>query len=261
MAEKNETIGNEAFIIGGAIIIAAILVSAALWYSVSGVQNSLVHLQQLPSGAAAPSGNGAGSGGAQAAPAGDWSFVAADPSIGPANAKVTVVEFADFQCPFCAIAFGSSIGGAQYDSLRGAATKLITNYANSGKIRFVYHPMSFLGQESVDATNAAFCARATGGDTAFFQMHDKLFQMQGGENSGVFTKANLKAYAAQIGLGSTAMANCIDSGTYNAQAEQSNSQANAAGVQGTPMFAINNVLATSPDYASMSAQVDALLAK
>ncbi len=273
MAENNDTISNGSYVLGGALIIAAILISAAVWTGASGLQKSIAGLKLVvPSaatggsgaanGAAAGNGAGAAAGGAgagAAAQAGDWSFAAADPSIGPAGAKITVTEFADYQCPYCAIAYGSSIGGAQMDTLRGTATKLATNYAAAGKIRFVYHTMAFLGQESVDAANAAFCARSVGGDAAYFQMHDKLFQMQGKENSGAFSKANLKLYASQIGLNSTGMASCIDSGTYDSQVQQSNSQASAVGVQGTPTFAVNNVVAANPEYAALSAQVDALL--
>ena len=102
-------------------------------------------------------------------------------------------------------------------------------------------------------------ARAIGGDAAYFKMHDKLFSVQGSENSGVYSKANLKSYATQIGLDSAAMASCIDSGTYDSQVQQSNSQASAVGVQGTPTFAVNNVVAANPEYAALSAQVDALL--
>ena len=121
--------------------------------------------------------------------------------------------------------------------------------------------MAFLGQESIDAANAALCARSLGGDTAYFQMHDKLFQVQGSENSGVYSKANLKNYASQIGFNTAAMAGCIDNGTYNAQVTQSNDQASAVGVHGTPTFAVNGVVAQDPTYAALSAQIDALLKK
>jgi len=281
MAEKNENANNASYFVGGALIIAAILVSAALWAGMDGLQKSISSMSLVvPASAAsgnsgAASANGANAGAAAAAPsngaaaagagnqaavqAGDWSFTATDPAVGPANAAITVTEFADYQCPYCGIAFGSSIGGAQMDSLRGTATKLATNYAATGKIRFIYHTMGFLGQGSIDAANAALCARAIGGDSAYFQMRDKLCQMQGSENSGAFSKTNLKLYASQIGFNTAAMASCIDNGTYNSQVSQSNSQALAAGVQSTPTFAVNNVVAQDPTYAALSAQIDSLL--
>lgn len=281
MANEHGNANNASYFVGGALILAAILVSAALWAGMGGLQKSISNMQLVVpasattgnsgaaaagNGAAAANGGTAGNGAAAAgngaaAQAGDWSFTSTDPSIGPANAAITVTEFADYQCPYCAIAYGNNIGGTQVDALRGTATKLAVNYANTGKIRFVYHPMAFVGQESIDAANAALCARAIGGDSAYFQMHDKLFQMQGSENSGVFSKSNLKNYASQIGFNTAAMASCIDNGTYNAQVTQSNNQASAVGIQSTPTFAVNNVVAQDPTYAALSAQIDALLKK
>jgi protein-disulfide isomerase len=171
-----------------------------------------------------------------------------------------VVEFADFQCPFCGIVYGRDLGGAQYASIRGTATKIANEYAKTNKIRFIFHPMAFLGQESVDAANAAFCAREIGGDEAFFKMHDKIFDEQQGENDGTYSKANLKKFGAEIGFNSTAFTNCIDSGKYDSQVSTSSSQANAVGVRGTPTFAVNSQMST-PEYAGLKAQIDALLAK
>ncbi|MBI4014861.1 MAG: thioredoxin domain-containing protein [Candidatus Aenigmarchaeota archaeon] len=198
----------------------------------------------------------------QPQPSGDWSFVAADPAIGPVDAKVTVVEFADFQCPYCGIAYGKDIGGAQYDKMRGTATKITDEYAKQGKIRFVYHVMAFLGQESIDSANAAFCAREIGGDEAFFKMHDKLFDKQSGENEGAFSKDNLKTYAAEAGFNTTAMMDCISSGKYDSVVQQSNSLSNGVGVQGTPTYALNNaVVPNGAIYATLKSAVDAALAK
>ena len=275
MADKNENVEKGEYVIGVAIILAALLLSATVWFSADAIQKAIGAVKlnvtaaaaqqqaaaaQQQAAAAQQQAAAAQQQAAAAQPTGDWSFESTDPGIGPKDAKVTLTVFADFQCPFCGITAGSSLGGTQYDAIRGSASKM-EDYAKAGKIRFVYHTMAFLGQESIDSANAAFCAREIGGDDGFFKMHDLLFASQNGENKGTFSKDNLKKLAAQAGLNTTAMQNCIDSGKYDSQVTQSNTVANAVGVQGTPTFAINNEIAPSPEYAALKAQVDALLAK
>ena len=185
--------------------------------------------------------------------------LSAEPSIGPSNAGVVVTEFADFQCPYCGIVHGKSTGGSQYDALRGTEEKIISNYANTGKIKFAYHIMAFLGQESIDAANAALCVRESAGDTGFFAMHDKLFDEQQGEDSGTFSVSNLKQYATEIGYGNQQVLSCIGSGKYDSQVSQSTTDANNMGVQGTPTFMVNGVQAASADYATVKAAIDTAL--
>ncbi|MEM2137726.1 MAG: thioredoxin domain-containing protein [Candidatus Anstonellaceae archaeon] len=264
MADKgSDALEKGEYVIGIAVILAALLVSATVYVSVNGLSDAISKLKlSAPAATGGTGGGGTGNGGTVAppAPAGDWSFVSSDPAIGPKDAKVTVVEFADFQCPFCGIVFGRDLGGAQYAPIRGTSKKIIEEYAKTNKIRFVFHPMAFLGQESVDAANAAFCAREIAGDEGFFKMHDKIFQEQGDENAGVYSKANLKKFGAEIGFSTKAFTDCVDSGKYNGQVSTSNSQANAVGVRGTPTFAVNNQMST-PEYTGLKAQIDALLAK
>ncbi|MFA5105844.1 MAG: thioredoxin domain-containing protein [Candidatus Micrarchaeia archaeon] len=223
---------------------------------VSFAQNGVKPLVGKCTGGVAPYSNGT----VVQPPAGDWSFVDSDPSIGPKDAKVTVVEFADYQCPYCGIVNGRNLGGAQYDSIRGTAPKIEEEYAKAGKIRFVYHPMAFLGQESVDAANAAMCARAIGGDEAYFKMHDLLFSKQQGENDGTFSIAKLKQYAAEAGFNSTEMTGCIENGTYAAALAQKNNEAAGAGVTGTPAFAVNGqVVDNGAVYSILKAKIDSYL--
>lgn len=266
MADKNESLEKGEYVIGIAIILAALLVSATVYVSVGGLQDAVSKIKIAAPAAAAATGGAQQPSAAQQpaaqaqAPQGDWSFAAAAPSIGPKDAKVTVVEFADFQCPYCGIVYGSALGGSRYDAIRGTATKIKNEYAKTGKIRFVFQVMAFLGQESVDAGNAAYCAREIGGDEGFFKMHDKLFDSQQGENQGTFSKANLKKFAAEAGFSSAAMADCIDSGKFDSLVAQSTAQANGVGVQGTPSFGLNSqILPNGAEYASLKAAIDALL--
>ena len=137
------------------------------------------------------------------------------PALGPKNAKHTVIEFADFQCPYCALAAGLAKWTDQfktdprYEGFVGIATKL-EKLGEEGKIRFIYVPMAFLGQESVNADEAAFCAKEQG---LFWQMHDALFTANDGkEDDGTFTKVNLKQIAESIkGLNMQKFESCLDS--------------------------------------------------
>lgn len=251
------------YVIGIAVILAALLVSTTIYISVSGLQDAVGKLKlnvapAQPPAAAPP----AASPPAQAAPAApaavDDSFSKTDPSIGPKDAKVTVIAFADYQCPYCGIVNGRDMG-ARFDSIKGSATKITNEYAKTGKIRFAFHAMAFLGQESTDAANAAFCARDIGGgDEAYFKMHDILFAKQQGENDGTYAKAKLKAYAAEAGFNKTLDA-CIDSGKFNDLVAQSTATANAAGIQGTPGFMVNGKQ-VSPEYTALKAAIDAAIA-
>lgn len=137
------------------------------------------------------------------------------PALGPKNAKHTVIEFADFQCPYCALAAGLAKWTDQfktdprYEGFVGIATKL-EKLGEEGKIRFIYVPMAFLGQESVDAGQAAFCAKEQG---LFWQMHDALFTANDGkEDDGTYTISKLKVIAESIkGLNMQKFESCLDS--------------------------------------------------
>jgi protein-disulfide isomerase len=134
------------------------------------------------------------------------------PSVGPENAEHIVVEFSDFQCPYCALASGKPEFAQQYTSqyadLIGVSEK-IKDLADKGEIRFVYVSMSFLGQESVYAAQASLCANKQG---KFFEMHDAIFAAHDGdENNGKYSKENLKLLAKNInGLDTSKFNKCLD---------------------------------------------------
>jgi protein-disulfide isomerase len=109
----------------------------------------------------------------------------ADFMQGNSQSGVTLVEYADFQCPFCGKFFNES------------EQTVIANYIKQGKINFVYRDFTFLGPESVEAAQAARCAADQG---KFWQYHDYLFSHQMGENQGAFATPNLKTFAVTLGL-------------------------------------------------------------
>jgi protein-disulfide isomerase len=147
--------------------------------------------------------------------------------IGDAKAKVTIVEYGDFQCPFCKRYFENN------------QSMFVSQYVNTGKARFVWKDYAFLGQESTWAAEAARCAHD---QSKFWQYHDYLYSHQGAENSGAFSKANLKKFAQAIGLNASQFNSCLDSGKYTSLIQQEAQSASAIGVNGTPATFINGRL-------------------
>lgn len=165
------------------------------------------------------------------------------PTLGPENAIHTVVEFADFQCPWCAVASGmpkfakdAAKKNPSINSVLGSALK-VQNLAKSGKVKFIYVPMSFVGQESVYATEAALCAKD---QNKFWEMHDAIFTTHDGkENNGKFSKDNLKKIAQDIeGLNTTKFNNCLEKDQKLSEVKKIESIA-LNYVQSTPTFFVD----------------------
>lgn len=149
-------------------------------------------------------------------------------SMGDPNAPVTVVEFSDFQCPFCERFYSDT------------EPQFIDEYVRTGQVYFTYRSMgNFIGPESAKAMEAAYCA---GDQGRFWDFHGILFTNQGGENQGVFADKRLVAMAETLGLDMTEFNSCFDSGKYRSAVNQDRADGNAAGVQGTPAFVINGKL-------------------
>ena len=165
------------------------------------------------------------------------------PSLGPDDASAVVVEFADFQCPYCALASGfpswSSQYVSQYGDLIDSAGKA-EDLAKQGQIKFIYVPLSFLGQESVNAAQAGYCAQEQG---KFWEMHDEIFKASDGpsENTGKYSIDNLKKIAQGIsGMDTTKFNSCLDSGKYASAVQQATALVQNAGFQiSTPQFWVN----------------------
>ncbi len=162
------------------------------------------------------------------------------PSLGPSDAKNVVIEFSDFQCPFCAMASGLpswvSQAQAQYGDLINSA-KNVEALASQGKLRFIYVPMSFLGAESGYAAEAGYCANEQG---KFWEMHDAIFTAQTqGENTGKYNKDKLEVLAQTIsGLDQSKFKTCLESGKYTSAVQTAAGQASTA-ASATPTFYVN----------------------
>lgn len=147
-----------------------------------------------------------------------------DPMLGNPEAPVTLVEFGDFQCPFCGRFF------------KTVEPQLIEKYVKTGKVRFVYRDFAFLGPESEWAAEAAECAKE---QEKFWPYHDYLYNNQQGENMGAFSKANLKQFARRLGLDPNQFDTCLDTNKYTAEVQKDTEDGRKAGVNGTPTSFVN----------------------
>ncbi|HET9946466.1 MAG TPA: DsbA family protein, partial [Patescibacteria group bacterium] len=187
--------------------------------------------------------------GAQAAQPGQKVNVAVGhlPLMGNKDAKVTVVEFADFQCPFCKQWFTE------------VESTFVNDYVKTGKVKFYFRHYPFLGQESTFAANASECANEQG---RFWDFHDYLYQNQGQENSGTFAKDKLEADAATLGLNTAQFNSCLESDKYNSQVSADLADGQKAGVSGTPtVFVDGQPIVGAQPYSAFKAIVDQELAK
>jgi len=169
-------------------------------------------------------------------------------AMGDPNAPVKIIEYSDFQCPYCA------------HFVADTEQQLIDAYIATGKVYFEYHSFGdFIGPESGRAAEAAYCA---GDQEKFWDMHDILFANQAAENSGAFTDKRLTAFAAKIGLDAGKFSDCFTGGKYATQVTKDSADAAQAGVKATPSFVINGkLLEGAQPFTAFQTEIDALLKK
>ncbi len=145
-----------------------------------------------------------------------------DPFIGPADAPVTIIEFSDYQCPFCKRFRDETLD------------QILETY--EGKVRFVYRdfPLSSVHPYAQKAAEASECADDQGKS---WEYHDILFA-----NQSVLDVASLKTYADQLGLDTATFNECLDEGKKSSEVGKDSEDARASGVTGTPAFFINGQL-------------------
>ena len=169
------------------------------------------------------------------------------PALGNKDAKVKVVEFADFQCPFCEQWFSQVM------------PQLKKDYIDTGKIAFYWRDYPFLGQESNYAASAARCANDQG---KFWDFHDYLYTHQGQENSGAFSKDNLKQFAATMGLNTDQFNSCLDADKFSKDYQTDLSDGQKAGVNGTPTVFVNGIaIVGAQPYEAFKSAIDTALKK
>ncbi len=213
----------------GSIIVAALLVSGALVYNVG--SRSLAPV--LPEARADVT---------------KMDLVDDDVILGSADAPVTIVEFGDYQCPFCGRFF------------TGIEPKLREEYIKTGKARMVYRDFAFLGPESAEAAIASQCAAE---QKAFWSFHDALFAAEvndGAEHNGNLNEQLFKTIASGLKLDRARFDSCLSSKKYFKEIEKDYNDGIAAGVRGTPATFINGeVISGAADYGVFKSAIDEAL--
>jgi len=143
--------------------------------------------------------------------------------LGSASAPVLVEEYGDFQCPIC---------GQWERDVYPTVRRLV----DQGRVRFEYHPIAFIGPESLAAANAA---EAAGDEGKFWAYHDLLFATQAPENSGALTTDRLLELGRQVGLTSRQFQQKVRDGTYDNWVRQATDQASQRGITATPTVLVN----------------------
>ncbi len=168
-----------------------------------------------------------------------------DPAIGPSDAPVVIIEFSDYQCPFCR--------KFRLETL----DKILETYR--GKVRFVYRdfPLENIHVYALKAAEAADCAGEQG---KYFEYHDVLFEKQ--DDWAQRGEVAFVEYAKQIGLDVESFKVCLASGRYEEEVRKDLQDGLRAGVTGTPAFFINGIpLKGAQPFEAFKAIIDSELAK
>lgn len=139
---------------------------------------------------------------------------------GPANAKVVIQEFSDFQCPYC-------------NRVNPTVAQLLKKYPKDVKIVWRNFPLAF-HKDAPLASEAAQEALAQGGNKAFWAFHDKLFQ-----NQKQIKRPELEKYAQELGLDMARFKSALDTHKHKARVDGDMAAGKKAGVTGTPAFTVN----------------------
>jgi protein-disulfide isomerase len=142
------------------------------------------------------------------------------PFKGDKNAKLTLVEFSEFQCPFCG------------RHVRDTFPQLDKEYIQTGKVKYVFRdlPLESIHKNAFKASEAAHCA---GEQNKFWEMHDRLFA-----NQNSLEPAMLTGHAQAIGVDAKKFQACLDSGKYAAEIRKGIAEASKYGITGTPTSVI-----------------------
>jgi protein-disulfide isomerase len=140
-----------------------------------------------------------------------------DPMRGPANAKVTIVEFSDFQCPYCAKAVGE-------------VNQLLQKFPKDVRLVFKQYPLDIHSQAEI-AAEAALSANAQG---KFWELHDKMYA-----NFRSINRDKIFVWAKEVGADVDKLRADLDSHKYAARVQAESNEGDGAGVEGTPTFFIN----------------------
>lgn len=150
------------------------------------------------------------------------------PVLGNKNAKVTIVEFADFRCPFC----------ERWH--QDAGKSIIKDYVDTGKAKFAFRHFAFLGPASTTAANASECANEQG---KFWDYHNYFYEHQPPESdTSMYTTDKLTDVAKSLGMNESQFKSCLDSTKYAKNVSDDLAAGQKAGVSGTPTVFVNGTI-------------------
>jgi protein-disulfide isomerase len=149
------------------------------------------------------------------------------PPLGKDTAKVTLVEFGDYQCTYC------------HRWHTDTKEMLINNFVDTGKVKFLFKdfPINDLGDKASSlASQASYCAAEQG---KYWNYHDALYNNWKGENTGWVTKNNLEKFAQSVSISNiSAFSNCLSSGKYSGIVKSNYDLATSIGLDATPSFIV-----------------------
>ncbi len=173
-----------------------------------------------------------------------------DVVLGNANAPLSLVEYGDYQCPWC---------GKLFSEVEAPLRK---EFIETGKVKMVYRDFAFLGPESMDAANAAHCAKEQG---KFWLYHDALYEAEhkdGAENNGNLNSEFFMEIAGDLDLNLSNFGACLGAGKYLTEIEKIVNSGRLAGVKGTPALFLNGVqVGGFIDFKTLKAQIASLETK
>jgi protein-disulfide isomerase len=166
-----------------------------------------------------------------------------DHSQGPKNAKVTMIEFSDFQCPYC-------------QKVHPTLKQVMKEY--EGKVRWVYrhYPLESIHANARPAANASECIADLGGDEAFWGFADEAYTNQSSLGDAFYLDI-----AKKLGINEKKFTDCYSAKKFDSDVQTDIADASASGIQGTPGTFINGTLISGAyPYESFKAAIDAALA-
>ena len=170
-------------------------------------------------------------------------------SIGAADAPVVMVEFTDFQCPYCSRHFVETF------------PQSVADYVDTGQVRYVFmdFPLTSIHPEAPLAAEAARCA---GDQDAFLEMHHALFERQGEWSGRADADQVFADFAGELGLDEASFSQCLASGQYTAAVQADLDQGIGLSINGTPAFFLNgNFISGAQPYSVFQQAIESLLAE
>ena len=150
-----------------------------------------------------------------------------DPVLGDKNAQVTIIEFSDYECPFCKRHFDQTL------------PQLVKTYVDTGKVKIVFRdfPLSFHDPMATKEAIAANCAREQGADKKYFEFHDEIFKRTTSNGKGLDNE-KIKTIATDLKLNINSFSSCLSNKTNEDEVKKDIADGTAAGASGTPTFII-----------------------